>query len=544
MRPRLLGHLRDMLAEREQDIQTLQTKLRESESVQGEYINRLERLEAQLGMSDLRGPPACAAANGSSGVRGRPQLEARIEALVRIVQERGLRPMEDGTGGQAGGLESRVAALEECITNSESNEQLRSMQRHMDQLREQLHALENARATVQSEADRWHAEADAARQEVIALRQQVAVSGTSEKSPALREVEELRVRLKQAVSEASMLRSQLGSREADASRLERRVTELLQGEQEHKTRASGCISANERGPPSKEPKANSNMKENGGKVLEDTLYWALNDSQLQGPQSVTSQQSVASQQSTRMTGQLSLNSMSNNSLDKQNFLMATSLRREGSQGNALSSNFPSSRGVAVAPPQGHSLPHRGLDATQRDGPSPTRVVPPTDLRSSSISRNGLSGELSPPPPMHPMHQMNVSMEQSQGSRSQSVPVQVRGMNNGQTPPGGCGGGAGSSAGSASLARWAASPTRERSMTPPPPRSVTPPSLAGNCTPLPPGVLTPFMPPPHSGGARQSMSNTGLMPLRTFQSTTPRTPAYPYGAGLVPNQMGHLATMRR
>lgn len=338
-----------------------------------------------------------------------------------------------------------------------------------------------------------------------------------------------------------MLRSQLGSREADASRLERRVAELLQGEQEHKTRP-GCISANERGPPSKEPKANM-LKENGGKVLEDTLYWALNDSQLQGPQSVTSQQSVASQQSTRMAGQLSSNSMSNNSLDKQNFLMATSLRREGSQGNALSNNFPSARGVTVAPPQGHTLPHRGLDTTQRDGPSPTRVVPLTDLRTSSISRSALSGELSPPAPMHPMHQMNVSMEQSQGSRSQSVPVQVRGMNNGQTPPGGCGG-AGSSAGSASLARWAASPTRERSMTPPPPRSVTPPPLAGNCTPLPPGVLTPFMPPPQSGGARQSVPNNGLMPLRTFQSTTPRTPAYPYGAGLVPNQMGHLATMRR
>merc|ERR1712137_587758 len=98
-----------------------------SESLQGEYINRLERLEAQLSMSDPRSPPAFAAANGSSGARGRPQLEARIDALVRIVQERGLRPMEDGTGGQAGGLESRVAALEECITNSEPNEQLRSM---------------------------------------------------------------------------------------------------------------------------------------------------------------------------------------------------------------------------------------------------------------------------------------------------------------------------------------------------------------------------------------------------------------------------------
>jgi len=229
------------------------------------------------------------------------------------------------------------------------------------------------------------------------------------------------------------------------------------------------------------------------KVLEDTLHGIRKDLQLQG-------QLVTSQQSAQMTGRLpskSLTTMASavesnsesyhestnlvgqgrdvvstqsvpsagmsrsclrkvggsGSLDKQNFQI---LPREGLHSNALSNNFLSAR--CVAPPL-FGLSHKGLDATQPDGSAPMWVAPPPlTLRPVGIPKLGsaLSGDLSPPPPVN----VNAIIKQSQGSRSQTVPVQVRGMPNSQ-PPLGYG-----SAPVSSLAGWAASPVHERHDTTP------------------------------------------------------------------------------
>jgi len=311
---------------------------------------------------------------------------------------------------------------------------------------------------------------------------------------------------------------------------------------------------------------------NGVKVGEDTLHGIRKDLQLQG-------QLVTSQQSAQMTGQLPSNSSTtlasavesnseschentnpvrqeheavsahpvpsagmarsytrkvsgSGSLDKQNFPI---LRRDGSRGNALSNNFLSAR--CVAPPS-HGLSHTSLDASQPDGPAQVWVAPPPlNLRPVGISKLGsaLSGELSPTPPMN----VNAVTKQLQRSRSHSLPVQVRGVPKSQ-PLLGYG-----SAAVSSLTGWAASPVRERSMTPPPPRSVTPP-FAGNCTPAhPAGIMTASLPPPQQACIPQMQKlgpKNGMMTSHRLQSTLPRTPTYLYGAGLVSGQKNHRATM--
>lgn len=138
LRPRILSQLRDMLAEREEDVEALQARLRLSEG---------------------------AGSGSSSGL---------------------------------------VVALER-----------------------RLEALEVERAARASEAERWRAEAETMRRENERLKAKVASPEKAEQAELWsREREALHKRLASAVEEASMLRSQLQSRQADVSRLERRVSEL------------------------------------------------------------------------------------------------------------------------------------------------------------------------------------------------------------------------------------------------------------------------------------------------------------------------------
>lgn len=141
LRPRILSQLRDMLAEREADVEALQARLRAGE--------------------------------GSSA---------------------------------AGSCSGLVVALER-----------------------RLEALDTERAAQASEAERWRAEAELLRSETQRLKARLVAQAPEQAEPSEawgRERETLHKRLASAVEEASMLRSQLQSRQADVARLERRVSEL------------------------------------------------------------------------------------------------------------------------------------------------------------------------------------------------------------------------------------------------------------------------------------------------------------------------------
>mmetsp|Transcript_98675 Transcript_98675/g.283620 ORF Transcript_98675/g.283620 Transcript_98675/m.283620 type:complete len:423 (+) Transcript_98675:120-1388(+) len=176
LRPRLLGHLRDLLAEKDQDISELRARLRASEEVKGDALGRLERLEAQLGV-----PSPSSSSFDGSGVSGAGDFSRAAAAALGAAH------------AQTG----------------EAEERLRASQRFVDQLREQFAVASAGRASLAEDLEAARVEADAHRHEVVGLRERLAA------------VEQQHQR------DVSMLRSQLGVRDGDVARLERRLGERL-----------------------------------------------------------------------------------------------------------------------------------------------------------------------------------------------------------------------------------------------------------------------------------------------------------------------------
>lgn len=241
LRPRLLGHLRDMLSEKEEDLQTLRQRLQVSEEFQGEALSRLERLESHFGVA-VNGYEKAKPASG-------PSLSARLDVLERHAGECKLLGKVSGAHGAffEADLGRRLAALEAAAgtwqatgkgAGDETVQQLHASQRLVEQLREQLHISNAGRAALVGESQRWQHEAEALRREAGALRQEAQALRSSsraaafraeaqlEASSASREVEALRGRLAESIREASLLRTQLAARAAEVARLELRVAEL------------------------------------------------------------------------------------------------------------------------------------------------------------------------------------------------------------------------------------------------------------------------------------------------------------------------------
>jgi len=241
-RPRLLGHLRDMLAEREEDIVTLQGRLRQSEEFHRMSVARMENLEAQL-------DPACRpVVQNPEKCDRRTLLLTRLEAIERVAVARGLSipavPCDAVASDEGRGLDCRVAALERALEGGGGGEAAggceasdlavssQPMQQLVDKLREQLSVSNAGRAALAGETDRWRSEAEALRRENDQLRirlaqaEQEAAAREGREAPATREADALRTRLRQTVQETSLLRSQLAARGADILRLERRCAEL------------------------------------------------------------------------------------------------------------------------------------------------------------------------------------------------------------------------------------------------------------------------------------------------------------------------------
>lgn len=193
LRPRLLGHLRDMLEEKEQDLEKLRAKLRASEALQGGALIRLERMEAQL--------QSCSA----NGAEAPPEeISERLAALEALAATRGYASASSCDGSFA----ARVEALE----------------RYISQLADSHRQLAESKALLAVQAS----EAQAFRKEATELRERLAAAekAGAPVSAGVRETAALQARLAEAVQQASLLGSQLRSKEQVAQRLERRVVEL------------------------------------------------------------------------------------------------------------------------------------------------------------------------------------------------------------------------------------------------------------------------------------------------------------------------------
>lgn len=239
LRPRILGNIRDMLAEKDQDITTLRARLRASEDLKGEPLSRLEQLEARIDMKsfgaghDSNDSMVCYTAERLGKHAFHTNLLLRLEALEKTLCIRNALSKTDD-------LEPRVQLLEQNCeqlialkaqdqlnkNNEDAQNHLREMQRFADQLREQL-SMSNARhAALAAEAEKWQATAEDAHKEVLSLRQRLQETARAQATSDLdgREVEALRARLAQTVEQASMLGSQLAARDADVARLQRRFS--------------------------------------------------------------------------------------------------------------------------------------------------------------------------------------------------------------------------------------------------------------------------------------------------------------------------------
>ncbi|CAE8739465.1 unnamed protein product, partial [Polarella glacialis] len=245
MRPRLLGHLRELLDEREQDIAALRAKLCVSEEfdeeLNGRPLSRLELLEAKLGASDgnsaALGPGGKVSPlngrNCSAGAQDvalpeavRRELHARLQALEHLADQQVCE-------ADPSDLESRVRALELAASPQNQGrsldawERLLETKRLVEQLEEKLAVSNAGRVALAAEAERWQTQAEVLQSEVAGLR---LLAPTGPQVTDRRSEDLQRSRLAQAVEQASMLGSQLAAREADVARLERRLFEL-QGQQ-------------------------------------------------------------------------------------------------------------------------------------------------------------------------------------------------------------------------------------------------------------------------------------------------------------------------
>mmetsp|Transcript_131574 Transcript_131574/g.262555 ORF Transcript_131574/g.262555 Transcript_131574/m.262555 type:complete len:507 (-) Transcript_131574:16-1536(-) len=229
LRPRLLGHLRDLLDEYERDIAALRQRLRASEECSGGGLGRLERLEAQLGRPGV----AAVALNSRSTP---PGVDERLDALEQLVMG------HNGASATPPELEGRVATLERSArglasTAANGNGSTEATQRLVEQLREQLAVSDAGRAALAGESEHWQLQSRTLRRESSLLRERLVVSenecselrertasAARDLAPAQaakREADILRARVTESVAQASLLGSQLAARESDVARLER-----------------------------------------------------------------------------------------------------------------------------------------------------------------------------------------------------------------------------------------------------------------------------------------------------------------------------------
>lgn len=223
----------------------LQARLHASEALQGGALARLEQLEAVLGSA-----PLFAISDGSIKERSHSpcsqHLSERLSILERAAAERGLLTNGHASCDGEAEFSKRLLVLEHVATQAfeaaealrkegeAKDEQFRGSQQLVQELQKHLEVSNAGRAAFADELDRWRREAEALRAEADALRAslgraelEVREQAASKQAPAPTfEVEAMRCRLKQSVQEASLLRSQLAAREADVTRLERRVREL------------------------------------------------------------------------------------------------------------------------------------------------------------------------------------------------------------------------------------------------------------------------------------------------------------------------------
>lgn len=87
LRPRLLGHLRDMLAEKEQDIVALRARLRTSEELKGDALGHVERLEAQVRVSSGGFSEVARAAQEHEAAEAAEQLQASRRLAEQLQQQ-------------------------------------------------------------------------------------------------------------------------------------------------------------------------------------------------------------------------------------------------------------------------------------------------------------------------------------------------------------------------------------------------------------------------------------------------------------------------
>lgn len=234
----MLGHLRDMLAEKEQDIAMLQTRLRNSEAMHGEALSRLEGLEVRLGVARSNGcaenwPDPGATAAGKSKGELQTQLSHRIEALERLVNKQGVHTVASPAPAVPGvpdkgieALERRVFFLEQIEMDAAVADKLRVAQQHSEILARKLEESQSEHCSAIQQANRWRVEAEALQKKLADLSKSVGEARESAAAASAREFSALHAKLAQSVSQASVLRSQLKSREADVHRLECRVAEL------------------------------------------------------------------------------------------------------------------------------------------------------------------------------------------------------------------------------------------------------------------------------------------------------------------------------
>eukprot|EP00929_Paragymnodinium_shiwhaense_P100553 TRINITY_DN6296_c1_g1_i4.p1 TRINITY_DN6296_c1_g1~~TRINITY_DN6296_c1_g1_i4.p1 ORF type:complete len:686 (-),score=169.31 TRINITY_DN6296_c1_g1_i4:122-2179(-) len=217
LRPRLLSSLRDMLAEKEEDLAALQVRLRASEQFNHSALVRLERLEAKFGLQALQGH-----GHSGHGVADKDILGKRLQRLETVTEEV-RQGAACGSGGVAieNGNDSSFL-LRAALAPDDEAGGASSSQRLVEQLRQQLSltmsrqvAAEREASELQSRLSQTETKAEAQEQAVLQALM------------AYRQLEaQLRQQIAQGISETEGLRAQLVRKEEDVLRLEGRVVEL------------------------------------------------------------------------------------------------------------------------------------------------------------------------------------------------------------------------------------------------------------------------------------------------------------------------------
>lgn len=259
--PRLLGHLRELLLEKEEELAALRGSATSTARLSSPRPRRLSssRLSGSSEPSPsaralrrrLRQLEATFTASGSSFKAGADDAGGGSHRR-RLAESLDDELQEEATATDRELLQ-RVLELEKSAASFEASKgdattklsryvrETEELREQVSQLRVQLYKREGELATAVDEAAKWREEAEMLRREARseALRRRAGsatpppASGTPGGSQASNatlaasfEIDALRGRLTQSVQEASLLRSQLAARDGDVARLERRAREL------------------------------------------------------------------------------------------------------------------------------------------------------------------------------------------------------------------------------------------------------------------------------------------------------------------------------